>query len=64
MISEGNVIAFEYGCDYLYRYDREFIEPYIRRYAEEEFIPAEKSMIEKAYYRSDYIAGIAEKFMT
>lgn len=64
MISSGNVIAFEYGCDYLYQYDREFIEPYIRRYAEEEFIPAEKSMIEKAYYRSDYIAGIAEKFMT
>ena len=62
MISEGNVIAFEYGCDYLYRYDREFIEPYIRRYAEEEFTPAEKEMMEKAYYRSDYIAGIAERF--
>ncbi len=64
MISEGNVIAFEYGCDYLYRYDREFMEPYIRRYAEEEFTPAEKEMMEKAYYRSDYIAGIAEKFLT
>ena len=64
MISEGNVIAFEYGCDYLYRYDREFMEPYIRRYAGEEFTPAEKEMMEKAYYRSDYIAGIAEKFMT
>ncbi|MBQ8747314.1 MAG: hypothetical protein IJZ08_05535 [Clostridia bacterium] len=61
LISEGNVIAFEYGCEYLYRYDRDFIVPYIERYAAAQFTPEESMLIVEAYYRPEYLAGLAQK---
>ena len=60
LISEGNVIAFEYGVDYLLQYDNSFIEPYILRYATEDFASQEHEFFNKTGYKKEYIVDIAK----
>lgn len=61
LISEGNVIAFEYGMDYLIKYDKTFIEPYISRYASMDFSSQEQGFFDKTGYKKEYIVNIAKQ---
>ena len=62
LLSSGNVFAFEYGCDYLLKYDCEFIEQYIDRYATGDFTEKELTWLEKSYYQKDYIIDFAKEY--
>ena len=61
LISEGNVIAFEYGHEYLLKYNKAFIEPYIARYATADFNTQEEEFFDKTSYKKMYIVHIAKK---
>lgn len=63
LISEGNVFAFEYGCEYLLKYDNAFIEPYITRYADGDFTNSEHQWMEASHYHSEYIINLAKDNM-
>lgn len=62
LLSSGNIFAFEYGCNYLLKYDRDFIEQYIKRYAAGEFTQKELTWLESSYYQKDYIIDIAKQY--
>ncbi len=61
LISEGNIIAFEYACEYLAYFDKEFIEPYIVRYSLGDFDSDELNMLRENEYKKEYIIEIATK---
>lgn len=63
LIIDGNVFAFEYGCEYLLKYDENFIRPYITRYADGDFNDSEIEWLEASYYRSEYIVNLAKEFV-
>ena len=44
MITCGYWDYFEYGCDYLKKYDSDFINPYIERYANGDFTENENKL--------------------
>ena len=60
-ICQGNNVVFEYGCDYLLDFDKEFIVPYIHRYAKGDFNNNEKQYIEATCYNPEYIIGLAKE---
>lgn len=61
MISEGNFVAFEYSCDYLNKYDKKFLEPYINRYSKADFTSAEMEYMMILNYRPEYIQSVAKR---
>ena len=61
MVEDGNIVAYIYGLEYLNKYDRDFIRPYIDRYAMENF-NAKEIMFANVYsYNINYIAMISNK---
>ncbi|MBO4979269.1 MAG: hypothetical protein J6D16_02555 [Clostridia bacterium] len=64
LLEQGNLFVFEFGSDYLTKYEAEFIEPYIERYANGTFTVTEKEWLTCSYYREDYIIDIAKKLIT
>jgi hypothetical protein len=62
LIENGNIFAFEYGCEYLLKYEKDFIEPYIERYAKGDFNTEESYWLTKADYRKEYIINIAKDY--
>jgi hypothetical protein len=62
LISNGNLFAFEFGCEYLLKYDSNFIEPYIEKYAKGEFSVNEFEWFENSFYNEEYIVNIAKTF--
>lgn len=57
LIEQGNVVAFDFAAEYLKKYDRDFIEPYIKRYAAGDFTETEQEFIRLYEYREEYFAG-------
>lgn len=55
LIAQGNIVAFDYAAEYLKKYDPDFIEPYIKRYAGGEFTEAEREFIRLYEYREEYL---------
>lgn len=64
LLSDGNVFVFEYACEYLYKYDNEFITPYIQRFSEGNFTDMERVWMDVCYYRSEYVIKFANDFAT
>ncbi len=63
LLSDGNVFAFEYGCEYLIKYDYDFIKPYIDRYVLGIFTDDEIKWMEESTYRKQYIVDIAKSII-
>lgn len=61
MLKEGNIKAFEYGEEYLVKYDKEFLKPYVERYRNGEFNEAESAFLDVYEYRYDYIMNLAKQ---
>lgn len=62
LLSNGNVYMFEYACEYLIKYDFEFIENYINRYSKGEFTEIEQRWMEISNYRSQFVEELAKQF--
>ncbi len=62
ILQEGRMNLFEYVCDYLYKYDREFIEPYIERYSQGKFTATETTWMSTYGYRKGYVIEVANRF--
>jgi len=62
MIKSGVFSYFEYGCDYLKKYDKTFITPYIERYTEGRFGSKEILNVYNMDINSKYIQKIAKEF--
>lgn len=56
-ITFGDWRFFEYGCEYLLKYDADFIMPYMERYAQGEFAPFELEYSKD--YNPEYIQTFA-----
>ena len=63
LMTEGNLIVFEYCCDYLLKYDSAFIEPYINRYANGDFTQIENAVLDQLCYRDEYIVALAQSYL-
>lgn len=61
MLTEGVFGYFEYGCEYLQKYDEDFINTYIERYAKGDFNSQEVLSEYNTDINSDYIQNLAEK---
>lgn len=59
LIGEGQFEFFEYGYEYLLKYDKEFIIPYIERYSTGEFSQGELN--NSSYIDTSYIQKLAQK---
>lgn len=59
LIGEGQTEFFEYGYEYLLKYDKNFIMPYLSRYSAGEFSQAEVN--NNSYVDSLYIQKTAQK---
>lgn len=59
LVKEGDFEYFEYGCDYLLRHDRDFILPYIKRYANDNF--NDKELKNSAHIKRSYMKAFSEK---
>lgn len=55
LIAQGNIVAFDFAAEYLKKYDPDFIEPYIKTYADGDFTDAERAFIELYEYREEYL---------
>jgi len=58
MIAEGHFEAFEYSYQYLLTHERDFILPYIQKYAEGNLTEEEWKM--NSYIETEYIQGFAK----
>ena len=63
LISNGNVYIFEYACEYLIKYDFEFIENYLIRYSKGEFTETEQEWMEISNYNSQFVEAFAKQFV-
>ena len=63
LIGEGNMAVFEYGAEYLYKYDKDFILPYLERYAAGNFDQKERQSLAELFYNPEYITGIANNLL-
>ena len=61
LISDGEWNYFEYGCDYLKKYDSDFINPYIERYANGDFTENENKVNQEI--NTDYMINFAQKML-
>lgn len=59
LISDGEWNYFEYGCDYLEKYDSDFIKPYIERYANGNF--TEDEINENREINTEYMTNFAKE---
>lgn len=62
MLSCGYFDYFEYGCEYLLKYDPEFIKSYITRYAKGDFTEDELAVNEDI--RTEYMVSVAKEYMS
>ena len=62
LISEGSIYTFEYVSDYLYKYDKDFILPYIERYRMGEFTSIEAEWMDLCRYKKEHIIDLAKRF--
>ena len=63
LISDGNVYIFEYACEYLVKYDFEFVENYISRYSNGEFTKTELRWMEISNYNPQFVEIFAKQFV-
>ena len=61
ILEEGDILAFEYGGEYMLKHDLSFIHPYIERYRNGEFSSKEKNFIDVFKYNEDYIINCANE---
>ncbi len=61
ILKEGNILAFEYGGEYMLKHDLSFIHPYIERYRNGEFSSKEKAFIGVFKYNEEYIINCANE---
>ena len=61
MVEKKDWNYFEFCAEYLLKYDKEFIIPYIERYVENEFSKEEKSLPYNDEVRTEYIYSVASK---
>ncbi|MBQ5837673.1 MAG: hypothetical protein IIW39_03270, partial [Clostridia bacterium] len=59
LLENGNVYAFEYCKDYLLKYDKAFIDGYIRRYSNGEFTDAESKWMETNHFKKQFVTDLA-----
>ena len=59
-LRDGNIYIFEYCCDYLLKYDKEFIQTYIDRYAKGDFSALEERWMTENYYKSEFVTAFAQ----
>lgn len=59
-LRNGNIYIFEYCCDYLLKYDEEFIQAYIERYAEGDFSALEERWMTKNHYKNEFVTNFAK----
>lgn len=64
LISKGNFEFFEYGCEYLLKYDRDFIIPFIEKYAQGNLNNNQLDMDSniKSSYMKDFSTELIEKY--
>ena len=60
MLSCGYFDYFEYGCEYLLKYDPQFIKPYITRYANGNFTDTELAVNKDI--KTEYMVNVANKY--
>ena len=63
LLSDGNVFIFEYGYEYLSKYDADFIVPYVERYSNGEFTENEAKWLENSHYDPEYIIDLAKEIL-
>jgi hypothetical protein len=63
LIQHGNLFAFEYGYEYLTKYDSNFINPYIERYAQGDYTENELLWIKQSFYQQEYIQNLAKAIL-
>ncbi len=61
MIAKGDIVTFEYTGRYLAKYDRDFVGPYLERYANGEFTDSEMQTNTKL--RMNYISDTAREIL-
>ena len=61
LIADGEWDYFEYGCDYLKKYDSDFINPYIERYANGDFTENENKVNQEI--NKEYMMNFAQKML-
>ncbi len=59
MLKEGNIFAFEFGKEYLSKFDYDFFLDYVDRFSERKFTQNETLYINKLMYNADYIVSLA-----
>jgi len=59
LLKDEHIVFFEYSAEYLYRYEKEFTEPYLNRYANGEFTDGEREKLDAACYREDHMINLA-----
>ena len=59
LLKDEHIVFFEYSAEYLYRYEKEFTEPYLNRYANGEFTDSEREKLDAACYREDHMINLA-----
>lgn len=60
LILDGNMYAFEKSCDYLIRYDRDFITNHIKRISNGDFYKNELQFISENHYKKNYLVDFAK----
>ena len=61
ILEEGDILAFEYGGEYMLEHDLSFIYPYIERYRNGAFSSKEKAFIGVFKYNEEYIINYANE---
>lgn len=59
-LEDGNIYIFEYSYQYFLKYDKEFIVPYIDRYAKGDFNSMEAAWMKISHYRSSFVIDLAK----
>ena len=62
LIADGQWDYFEYGCDYMQKYDADFIKPYIERYANGDF--TENEINENLEINKEYMISFAKEMLS
>ncbi len=61
LITDGYFDYFEYGCEYLLKYDPQFIKPYITRYANGNFTDTELAVNKDI--KTEYMVNVAKGYL-
>lgn len=63
LIEECNWNFFEQGAEYLCEHDRDFIQPYLERYAAGDFTEDEAALLADSLLRASYVTDIAKELL-